>query len=91
MGTCKYRIYIAFIDTITFDRLVLFGNEGFMLGLQPLQSFFKCHKVSFLLQQHHFIKLGKCLEVFSRLLPRERSIIVVLHVGIACIPPYEDI
>ena len=43
MSTCKYRIGIALIDTITFNRFILLGNEGFVLGLQPLQSFFKCH------------------------------------------------
>ena len=44
-GVCtgQNRIDVAFIDTVSFYGLVLSCDEGFVLGLQPLQSLFKIH------------------------------------------------
>ena len=39
----KDRVRIAFVDAVPFYRFILFRDEGFMLCLQPLQSFIECH------------------------------------------------
>ena len=46
--TCKDRIRITLVNSVTFDRLILLCDEGFVLCLQPLQSFVEFHIVMYL-------------------------------------------
>ena len=41
--SCQYRVSVTFVNSVAFNRLVLSCNEGFVLSLQPLQTFFEVH------------------------------------------------
>ena len=43
MVSCQNGVFVPFINTIAFHRLVFPVYEGFMLSFQPLESFFKIH------------------------------------------------
>ena len=43
MVSCQNGVFVPFINTVAFHRLVFLVYEGFMLSFQPLESFFKVH------------------------------------------------
>ena len=54
MVSCEDRILVTLVHTVSFDSLVLSGNEGLVLSLKPLKSLFKSHNLVIYLMNNIF-------------------------------------